>query len=54
MATLDFDKRVERVLEQIEESDDINDRNRELVKDYHRDRSLKGLSQATHQSICPI
>lgn len=49
MSTLDFDAQVMRVLETIEESDDISDYNAELLREYHRDRVLGGVGSATQQ-----
>jgi len=49
MGTLDFDDRVEVILTSIEESDSITDHNTELIKEYHRDRVLNGIGNATQQ-----
>lgn len=46
MPTADFEARVERVAEAIQESDDIHDRNKELLREYQRDKVLGGLSDA--------
>lgn len=47
MPTDDFTKRLEDTSENIQASDDIHDRNKELIRDYKRDQVLNGLSEAT-------
>jgi integrase len=47
MPIVDFEKQLENTVENVEESDDILDRNKELILDYKRDQVLDGLSEAT-------
>ena len=47
MPTVDFTKRLEETTENIQESDSIHPRNKELIRDYKRDQVLNGLSEAT-------
>jgi len=47
MPTEDFTQRLENTLENIRESDEIDDHNKELILDYKRDQVLNGLAEAT-------
>lgn len=47
MPTADFSKRLNGVVSNIEESDEILDQNKDLILDYKRDQMLNGLSDAT-------
>jgi site-specific recombinase XerD len=47
MPTEDFQKRIEQTTENIADSDDIGETNKELLRDYKRDQMLNGLSDAT-------
>lgn len=47
MPTADFESKVESTLENIRESDEIHERNKELIEDYERDQTLNGLTKAT-------
>lgn len=49
MATLDFEAKVEQTIQAIEASDQICERNTELLKTWKRDLALSDLSQATIQ-----
>lgn len=47
MPIADFEKQLKNAVEDVEEIDDILDRNKELILDYKRDQVLNGLSEAT-------
>jgi integrase len=47
MPIADFEKQLENTVENVEQADDILDRNKELILDYKQDQVLNGLSQAT-------
>ena len=47
MPTADFEGRLDRTIENIEESEEILERNKELILDYKQDQVLNGLSPAT-------
>lgn len=47
MPTADFEKRLDRTMVTIEESEEILERNKELIHDYKQDQVLNGLSPAT-------
>lgn len=47
MPTADFESKVDSTLENIRESDEIHERNKELIREYKRDQTLNGLSNAT-------
>ncbi|WP_411962820.1 tyrosine-type recombinase/integrase [Haloferax sp. YSMS24] len=47
MPTDDFEKRRKSTSENIQNSEDIDERNKELLREYERDRVLDGLSEAT-------
>jgi len=47
MTSVDFDRRLEYTMTRIRESDEIQPENKELLKKYHDDRTLEGLSVAT-------
>lgn len=47
MPTLDWEQRSRNVIRRIEESDVINERNKELILEYKRDKVLDGFSDAT-------
>ncbi|MDL0136385.1 hypothetical protein PNP85_15210 [Halobacterium salinarum] len=47
MPTTDFKRQPENTVGNIEESDGIHERNKELIPEYKRDRVLDGLSEAT-------
>lgn len=49
MPTADFAARVESTMESVASSEEISDHNAELLEQYHRDRTLNGLSDATQQ-----
>lgn len=47
MPTADFEKRVNETVSNIQASDAIHSRNKELILDYKRDQILNGLKNAT-------
>jgi hypothetical protein len=47
MPIADFGRELDRVCENIEGSDEILDRNKDLILEYKRDHVLDGLSEAT-------
>lgn len=47
MPTADFERQLDRTIENIEESEEILDRNKELILNYKQDQVLNGLSPAT-------
>ena len=47
MPTADFESKVDATAENIQESNDIHERNKELIREYQRDQTLNGLSDAT-------
>ena len=47
MPIADFGRELHRVCENIEGSDEILDRNKDLILEYKRDHVLDGLSEAT-------
>ncbi len=47
MPIADFAKQLDAAVESIEESDDIHERNKELILEYKQDQTLRGLSEAT-------
>jgi len=49
MSTLDFAEKVDQILSTIEESGEISAHNAQLLQDYHRDRVLNGIGDATQQ-----
>lgn len=49
MPTADYEGKVERVLEAVEESEEIHPDNADLLHDYRRDKKLNGISAATQQ-----
>ena len=49
MPTADYEGKVKRVLEAVEESDKIHDDNADLLHNYRRDKELNGMSAATQQ-----
>lgn len=51
MPTIDFESRVERIIEQIMESEEIHEDNKELIREFKRDIVLEGLSYAWLQKL---
>ena len=49
MPTADYQQKVERALEALEESESVHGDNAALVKEYRRDKQLNGMSDATQQ-----
>jgi len=49
MGELDFEEKVNRTLEMLDESEAITEHNAQLIRDYHRDRMLNGIGDATQQ-----
>lgn len=49
MSAIDYGQKVDQTLESISDSDEISDHNAKLIKDYHRDRTLDGIGDATQQ-----
>ena len=49
MPTADYEAKVESILDRLEESDEVHSDNKELIKNYKRDKVLDGLSYATLQ-----
>ncbi len=47
MPTADWEHKKNETLIRIRESSDISDHNKELIEDYHRDKTLDGMSEAT-------
>ena len=47
MPTRDFEKLVDETIDRINTADEIREENKKLLEDYHRDRVLEGLSDAT-------
>jgi len=47
MPTADFESKVDATAENIQQSNDIHERNKELIREYQRDQTLNGLSDAT-------
>jgi site-specific recombinase XerD len=47
MPIADFEKQLEGAVDNVENADDILDRNKKLILDYKRDQVLNGLSEAT-------
>jgi len=47
MPTADFESKVTDTSENIQASDEIRDRNKELIREYQRDQTLNGLTDAT-------
>ena len=47
MPIADFGAQLETTVDNVEESDEILDRNKDLILDYKRDQVLNGLSEAT-------
>ena len=47
MPVADFGRELDRVCDNIEDSDEILNRNKDLILDYKQDRVLDGLSEAT-------
>lgn len=49
MPTADYEKKVESILERVEEADGVHTENKGLIKDYKRDKVLDSMSYATLQ-----
>jgi len=49
MPTADYEKKVESVLDMVEDSEDIHPENADLLRDYRRDKELNGMAAATQQ-----
>lgn len=47
MPTADYEAKVEDTSRNIQESDEIHDRNKDLLREYQRDQTLNGLTDAT-------
>ena len=47
MPTADFQKKLESTIDSVRESDDIGERNTELICEYKRDQVLSGIAEAT-------